>query len=201
MIFLATPHRGSDLAATLSNILRVSLGSRQYISDLEPSSDTLNRINDAFRHYQNDLIFCSFYETQETTLGPGSSALIVRKDSATLGYPGENIALLNANHRSICKFDTPTDSNYLTLLDCFNTINRAIMKKSKNIQNSKAELIVFLVFRLIKRLKETSIPSLSLSGLHHQRLTFFSIDAGRREIPVRNAEDRELPWYARYSYR
>ena len=39
-----------------------------------------------------------FTKTIKTSLGV-SSALIVSKDSATLGYPNEESVLLNANHR------------------------------------------------------------------------------------------------------
>ncbi|OTA67679.1 hypothetical protein K449DRAFT_388472 [Hypoxylon sp. EC38] len=144
MVFLATPHRGSDLASTLNNVLRISVahGPRAYVSSLERSSDALNRINDAFRHYQNDLRLYSFFETQETSVGPGISSLIVRKESATLGYLGEQVALLNANHRGVCKFQDPSDSNYLTLLDCFSMINASIMKRlsANNDENSRVQM-------------------------------------------------------------
>lgn len=59
------------------------------------------------------------------------SALVVDKYSATLGtkpyirilnklitasgYPDERVQTLNADHRSICKFDSPDDSNFRTL--------------------------------------------------------------------------------------
>lgn len=131
MTFLATPHRGADLASTLNNVLRISVthGPRSYVSSLERSSDALNRINDAFRHHQDDLKLYSFFETQETSMGPVNSALIVRKDSATLGYPGEQVALLNADHRGVCKFQDLSNPNYLTLLDCFSTINTSVLKR------------------------------------------------------------------------
>lgn len=78
-------------------------------------------INDQFRHYSTDLKLFSFYETVETSLGP-SSAFIVSKESAILGYPNEKSALLNATHRGICKFDTPLDPNYVSLRNTLATI-------------------------------------------------------------------------------
>ena len=44
-----------------------------------------------------------------------SLGLIVEKDSAILGLPGERIQLLNADHRNVCKFDSPSDNNYCTI--------------------------------------------------------------------------------------
>ncbi|OTA80149.1 hypothetical protein M434DRAFT_86684 [Hypoxylon sp. CO27-5] len=169
MVFLATPHRGSDLATTLNNVLRISVahGPRAYVSSLERSSDALNRINDAFRHHQNDLRLYSFFETQETTIGPGNSALIVRKESATLGYLGEQVALLNANHRGVCKFQDPSDSNYLTLLDCFSMINTSIMKRlsANNDENSWAQM------QKIENYLDTSgLPTDDLKDLEDARM-------------------------------
>src|SRR5947207_10304148 len=41
-----------------------------------------------------------------------------------LGLSGERVQLLNADHRHVCKFDSPTDNNYLTLRNAFlSTIN------------------------------------------------------------------------------
>ncbi|KAL8881602.1 MAG: hypothetical protein Q9198_001222 [Flavoplaca austrocitrina] len=110
MIFLATPHRGSDLASTLNSMLRVSTShsARPYISNLERTSDVLAILNNTFRHYTSDLTLVSFYETQPTSLGP-RSVMIVQKDSAQVGCAGERVAPLNANHRGVCKFGTPTD--------------------------------------------------------------------------------------------
>jgi len=133
MIFLATPHRGSDLAQVLNNVLRASAAhsSRAYISNLERSSEFLTMVNDTFRHYIQDLTIYSFYETQHTNLGV-RSVMIVHRDSAILGYPGERVALLNANHRGVCKFESPSDSNYITVRDAFQAINEVIMKRRKS---------------------------------------------------------------------
>ena len=126
IVFLATPHRGSDYASYLSNILRMSPAhtSRQYVNSLEKSSSTLARINDTFRQYVGDLSLYSFFETRPLSLGVGNSKYIVTKDSAVLGYPNERVCLLNGDHRSICKFSSPSDPNYLSLTDAFASINR-----------------------------------------------------------------------------
>ena len=116
MIFLATPHRGSDSAELLGNILRASMphGSKPYLGDLERGSGTLQSINDDFRHYSDDLQLRSFYETLKTSIGV-NSVLIVDKASATLGYQNEISALMNASHRGICKFDSPRDPNFVVV--------------------------------------------------------------------------------------
>jgi hypothetical protein len=129
MIFLATPHKGSDLAQALNNFLRASVAhsSRAYISNLERSSEFLAMMNNTFRHYSQDLTIYSFYETQHINLG----VMIVPRDSAILGYPGERVNLLNADHRGVCKFESPSDSNYIVVRNAFNTINEAIMERRK----------------------------------------------------------------------
>ena len=114
MYFLATPHRGSDSAKLLNNILHFAYSSRAYVADLERGSGAVQSINDEFRNYSVDIDLWSFYETQKLKIGV-ISTLIVDPDSATLGYPGERQMPVNADHRSICKFDTPTDPNYVIL--------------------------------------------------------------------------------------
>lgn len=132
MVFLATPHRGSDLAATLNSILRASVAhnSRAYISDLDRPSEMLAMLNDSFRHCAHDLTLYSFYESQETNLRIRSE-LIVPRESAVMGLPGERATLLNADHRHVCKFEAPSDSSYLAIRNALQTINDAIMKRCK----------------------------------------------------------------------
>ncbi|OJJ67877.1 hypothetical protein ASPBRDRAFT_199579 [Aspergillus brasiliensis CBS 101740] len=112
--FFATPHRGSDSAKLLENILKITYSSRAYVSDLKRGSSTLQSINEEFRNHSSKMELWSFYETHKLTIGL-FSILIVDPDSATLGYREEQQIPLGADHRSICKFDTLTDPNYVTV--------------------------------------------------------------------------------------
>lgn len=127
--FLATPHRGADLARTLTNILKVTYGQKPYVNELEPNSGLVSGINDTFRHYAQDLQLWSFYETLQSNLLI-SNAMVVDKTSATLGYPHERTALLNADHRGMCKFNLPSDPNYKTLRNAFSTTVDAIVAEA-----------------------------------------------------------------------
>ena len=130
IIFLATPHQGADSATLLNNILRAILpySQKPYLSDLERNSSALQSINSQFRLYSSDLQLFSFYETQKTKIG-FRSRIIVNQDSATLGYPNEASALLNASHRSICKFESPSDSNFTSLKNALVTMMRDVTQK------------------------------------------------------------------------
>lgn len=109
--FLATPHRGADSAKTLKNILR-AVHDRAYVTDLERNSGAIQVINDEFRHFSADLELWSFYETQSMKL---FSSLIVDTESAVLGYREETQIPMTADHRSICKFESQSDANYIIL--------------------------------------------------------------------------------------
>ncbi|CAG8902274.1 unnamed protein product [Penicillium egyptiacum] len=111
LYFLATPHRGADSAKMLKNLLKVAYD-RAYVGDLEPNSGAVQVINDEFRHFSADLELWSFYETQDMRL---FNSLIVDPESAVLGYREEKQIPMTADHRSICKFDTPEDPNYVIL--------------------------------------------------------------------------------------
>jgi triacylglycerol esterase/lipase EstA (alpha/beta hydrolase family) len=70
IIFLSTPHRGTNLAETLNNILQVSFVSnpKQFIAELATGSQTLNKLNEGFRHVAPNLQIVSFYETRPTAM-------------------------------------------------------------------------------------------------------------------------------------
>ncbi|KAI4206395.1 MAG: hypothetical protein LQ346_001104 [Caloplaca aetnensis] len=114
IFFLATPHRGADLAHLLSKILNITPGQRPFVTDLHRNSLATQSINDEFPHYSQNLQLFSFYETLPTSYGVGKS-LVVDKDLATLNYANERTAYLEANHRNVCKYADQTDTNYKTV--------------------------------------------------------------------------------------
>ena len=114
IMFLATPHRGADLAQLLTKVLNVSPGARPFVKDLHRNSLATQSINEEFPQYCQDLQLYSFYETLPVTYGLGKS-LVVEKDAAVLGYPNERSSYLNANHREVCKYADHNDPNYQTV--------------------------------------------------------------------------------------
>ncbi|KAK7953262.1 hypothetical protein PG988_013956 [Apiospora saccharicola] len=98
VLFLATPHRGADLAETLNKVLTSSIfghSPKDYVAELARRSPTINELNESFRHHASKLQVFSFYETLSTAIGP-MSAMILEKDSAVLGYvPGRDASAPN----------------------------------------------------------------------------------------------------------
>ncbi|KAJ5261335.1 hypothetical protein N7478_011930 [Penicillium angulare] len=111
LFFLGTPHRGAKSSKMLKNLLKVSYD-RGYVDDLEPNSHAIQVINDGFRHLSAEIELWSFYETQNMRF---FSSLIVDSESATIGSHGEKQIPMTADHRSICRFETPEDPNYILL--------------------------------------------------------------------------------------
>lgn len=70
MLFLSTPHRGSNLAETLNKILQLSFKTapRKYIDELVAGSGGLQKLNEDFRHAAPKLEIFSLYETRPTTI-------------------------------------------------------------------------------------------------------------------------------------
>ena len=110
-----------------------------YISELRDGSQTLEALNDQFRHIAPRLDILSFYETLQTPVGPKKmvcvyppnsmlngfliySQMVVDKSSATLGYTDEISRSLNADHHTICKFDSIQDSNYISVRNALKTL-------------------------------------------------------------------------------
>ena len=119
VVFLSTPHRGTNLAEILNRMLSVSVfghSAKRYISELKMNSSALEDINENFRHVAPSLRIFSFYETLKTPIGGKSmtvkSMMILEKDSSILGYPGETSQPLDADHHNVCKFSHRHEQNY-----------------------------------------------------------------------------------------
>ncbi|KAI0865949.1 hypothetical protein F4860DRAFT_458305 [Xylaria cubensis] len=124
VLFLATPHRGTDLAETLNRVLSSSVfghTSKDYVTELTRNSTTIDELNESFRHHASKLQIFSFYETLSTQIGP-MNILILEKQSSLLGYENETVKPLNANHHDVCKFTSPNDSNYRSVRDALRSI-------------------------------------------------------------------------------
>ena len=75
----------------------------------------------------------SFYETLKTTVGIAGigNIMIVDKSSATLDYRHEQRFPVRANHRGICKFDQPSDPNYILIRNVLAKIVEGVGEESK----------------------------------------------------------------------
>lgn len=137
--FLATPHRGADSAKLLSNVLKVAVHERAYVSDLSRNSGAIQAINEDFRHVSEGLELWSFYETQTMKR---FSAPIVSPDSAVLGYREEKQVPMTADHRTVCKFDSPSDPNYRLLRNSLASTLSAITAQTSEAEStdSKAQM-------------------------------------------------------------
>ncbi|KAJ5989703.1 hypothetical protein N7481_004913 [Penicillium waksmanii] len=116
MIFLATPHHGSEVADLMDDAIRkMSLGFflKPYVTELRSDSNVLNRIDKNFLSSLPGITIASFYETRGVPL---TSRMVVKKSSATLGRAGEIIMPLNTDHHMICKYRSRCDGNYIAFL-------------------------------------------------------------------------------------
>ena len=117
IIFLSTPHRGSNLAEVLNKILSAcvfAFSPKEYISELSINSPTLQDINEQFRNMAPNVTIISFYETLKTAIGP-LQVMVLQKDSSILGYPGEISKPLDADHHDVCKYTSQQDPNYISV--------------------------------------------------------------------------------------
>jgi hypothetical protein len=118
VLFLATPHRGSPLAVTLSRIFDVMLRkSNPFVRDLVPGSEATEFINEHFLQYSESFQMYSFYETRPTSWPGGRGFIIVSKTSAVLGYPREHTSPLDTDHSNMCKFESRDSPNYRLVRD------------------------------------------------------------------------------------
>jgi hypothetical protein len=79
ILFLSTPHRGSDLAAVLDRALKLLIpgrSSQDYVKALKKNSSALEDINEQFCDLAPRLEIVSFYEMFATVFGPHEKVAI-----------------------------------------------------------------------------------------------------------------------------
>jgi len=72
MVFLGTPHHGSNLAKVLNRLLAASIigpSPKQYVAELAENSPTIEDLNEQFQSLPSKLRITSFYETRYTIIG------------------------------------------------------------------------------------------------------------------------------------
>jgi hypothetical protein len=133
MVFLATPHRGSEIAKKLVHFLHciMVLPSREYVNDLGRNTGAIQAINEDFRHVARYIRLFSFYETLKM-----ASIMIVEKDSAVLGYDNEQSQSVNANHRDICRFEKQTDPSSILIRNVLASITADLIKEGTHLSVS-----------------------------------------------------------------
>jgi hypothetical protein len=146
LMFLASPHRGASLASVLGNTLRAAgmFGVKLFLSNLKKYSHALEMINDDFRHYADEVRLVSFYETLKLNLR-FQSALIVEKDSASIGLKHERIQPLNADHRTVCKFDSRDDPNYTKVKNALASVVEDILDNTTTKRDKEERLQISLL--------------------------------------------------------
>ncbi|KAL1859522.1 hypothetical protein VTK73DRAFT_7574 [Phialemonium thermophilum] len=169
IVFLATPHRGTDLAHRLNRILQSTMitNPKQYIADLARNSFALQKLNEQFRHIAPKLDLVSFYETQPTSIGlVGAKLMILEKDSSVLGYPGEISKALDADHHGVCKYENRDDPNYIAVRNVLTSVlSKAIARdrSKKPSTRTRSEL------RDLKAaLAMTELPVIDYTFFHDQ---------------------------------
>ncbi|KAK8110225.1 uncharacterized protein PG998_006682, partial [Apiospora kogelbergensis] len=137
IVFLSTPHRGTHLAETLNRILQVSFlaSPMQFISELAEGSQTLQNLNEQFRHVAPKLRIMSFYETRPTSLVKKVQLMVLEKDSSVLGYPGEISKPLDADHHGVCKYESREDPKYITVRNAL----KFLIGKAEPLHNNKQD--------------------------------------------------------------
>jgi len=123
VLFLATPHAGSDLASWLDRFGRI-YNATATIKDLKKNAPVLLNLNEWYRENSKPLKIRShvFYETKKI-----KGVLAVEPSSADPGITGVVPIPIDADHRSIVKPDRADETVCRYLL---NVIDKALKKDS-----------------------------------------------------------------------
>ncbi|KAH8743168.1 Alpha/Beta hydrolase protein, partial [Hyaloscypha finlandica] len=113
IVFLGTPHQGSRIADRGAYVAKIAKYSglvtpnRKILESLSRNSGELFDKAEQFRDVCTGIQLCSFYENMP--LSGARQVVIVDRNSAFIGVNGEEFTPLDADHRSICKMESPKD--------------------------------------------------------------------------------------------
>lgn len=120
IIFLGTPHKGSEIASLgrivfrMTEIFASQSANTKLLQALEGDSETLARITYNFSltlKKHPSIGIHSFFEERQTRRGP-FGIRIVPPESAQIGHPDEECAGIPANHRYMVKFESDADTGF-----------------------------------------------------------------------------------------
>lgn len=121
IIFLGTPHKGSDTASygkvvfTLAKTFGFQSANTALLRALEKDSEVLDRISRSFYETwerQQQIQIKSFYEEKETRKLGLFGIRVVSPDSAKIGHVREETGSIPADHRYIAKYRSSQDTGF-----------------------------------------------------------------------------------------
>ncbi|KAF2476890.1 uncharacterized protein BDR25DRAFT_41992 [Lindgomyces ingoldianus] len=133
VMFMGTPHRGSDLAfwgklfGTIADVLTLGSVRTQLLQDLQPKSLCLGSICSQFVERGQSLRIFTIYERQKMK---GLPNLVVDEHSALMNLPNEVAVPIEADHRGMCRFSNQKSEKYQMVFDCL----RELLDDALNIE-------------------------------------------------------------------
>ncbi|KAK8246167.1 hypothetical protein HDK90DRAFT_461027 [Phyllosticta capitalensis] len=133
LVFLGTPHHGSDLATWARYVKGIfAIAQRNpnmnLIEVLTPDAAQLKDLSEGFDNVSGQIPKYCCYETESTCVAGIDIGLIVSETSAIMN--GAELEAISEDHVNMCKFDSEHDPNY-------KGVTRGIRRLATQIANSK----------------------------------------------------------------
>lgn len=132
MLFMGTPHNGSDLAKwgmMLQSIASATLprkffdSSSHLVDALKTNNETLQTINRQFTDIQPQLRIYFFYEARPMDL-KGTRQFVVDEDSAAPNFPGVERMGIERDHSTMCKFENAQTPGFSVVAEAIQRYSR-----------------------------------------------------------------------------
>ncbi|KAH7327155.1 ankyrin repeat-containing domain protein [Rhexocercosporidium sp. MPI-PUGE-AT-0058] len=191
ILFLSTPHGGSDPAnmlATISKVLTIPIASifvgrsrPELISALGRNSKELYTISKEFRHHTKNLKIFSFIEERFTP--PLNKTLVVDEVSGSMNVDTENIVRMpGCNHQTICCFENEKSEGYRKVSNKLREVVEEATTKSEN--EIQAEDIPFPTMHDRLNSTSTAQPSTCTWLLSHPSFHAWSDRSSSTSDPI-----------------
>lgn len=166
ILFMGTPHNGSDLAkwgTMLQSIASATLprkffdSSSHLVDALKTNNETLQTINRQFTDIQPQLRIYFFYEARPMDL-KGTRQFVVDEDSAAPNFPGVERMGIERDHSTMCKFETTQTPGFAVVAEAIQRYSRDAPAKIRDRWEEENQV---RAFQKQRRARRELLPSTS----------------------------------------
>ncbi|KAH7202391.1 hypothetical protein DER44DRAFT_481084 [Fusarium oxysporum] len=135
LLFLSTPHFGSDMANFSDFVLDFASSiagvRKKLVEELKTFNPSLQEVIDDWKTIKPQPIFCCLCETDLTQTLVGDRQIVTPISAGFMGTTASPVS--GTDHKSVCRFETKFDKGWAKVLDSLREIRRELLEQSMEV--------------------------------------------------------------------
>ncbi|KAG7411048.1 hypothetical protein Forpe1208_v009741 [Fusarium oxysporum f. sp. rapae] len=135
LLFLSTPHFGSDMANFSDFVLDFASSiagvRKKLVEELKTFNPTLQEVIDDWKTIKPQPIFCCLCETDLTKTSVGDKQIVTPISAGFMGTTASPVS--GTDHKSVCRFETKFDKGWAKVLNSLREVRRELLEQSMEV--------------------------------------------------------------------